>query len=175
MNLALWVVGLCAVSPGCGLAVQATRNVAAEMRDCVDDCREAARARTVARATWSAARQDFPARAYSRDYAAGFRDGVADFVTTGGAGQLLPVPPPRYLRGDYLTEQEYQALQDWLTGFRHGAAAAQGGGPKPGQAPPVREPFSDSVQPPPGTQKPPPEPALTPPRKVGPDPDKEEE
>src|SRR5262245_3197920 len=117
LKLVLWVAGLCAVGPGCGLAVQATRNVAAEVRDAVEDHRDAARAREVARATWDAHRAGFPARAYSRAYAEGFRDGVADYVTTGGAGQLLPIPPRRYLKGDYPTVQEYQALQDWLTGF----------------------------------------------------------
>src|SRR5262249_47330317 len=85
-HLIFWVVGLCACGSGCSLAVTATRNLALEMSDAVEDCREAVQARQLARKAWDTVRQNSPRRTYSRAYAAGFKDGFAHSLNTVGAG-----------------------------------------------------------------------------------------
>lgn len=128
MKLALSVIGLCAFSPGCGLAVNATRNLVAEMSEAQDGHRENIWHRKLANSAWNSLREARPGQTYSKDYVQGFKEGFVDSLDTGGTGQAPPLAPRKYLTGRCQTPQGYQTMEEWFAGFRHGAAVAKGSG-----------------------------------------------
>jgi hypothetical protein len=82
----------------------------------------------MAQEAWKTFREADPYPDYSAHYAQGFKQGFVEQLTTGGRGQLFPVPPKRYRKSRCHTPQDFQAGEDWLAGYLHGAAAAQDGG-----------------------------------------------
>jgi hypothetical protein len=82
----------------------------------------------MAKQAWKTLRKANPYQVYSDHFAHGFKQGFVDHLTTGGRGQLVPIPPQQYRKRWCHTPQDFQAEQDWLAGFRLGAAAAQEGG-----------------------------------------------
>ncbi len=127
-SFAFCLLGFCALSSGCGLLCNAAHNLAAETHREMDELEAFRRNRQWARSAWDAARGADPSRGYSPDYADGFKDGFADYLAAGGTGEPPAVPPRKYWKASYGTPQGYQAIEDWFTGFRHGAAVARDGG-----------------------------------------------
>lgn len=80
------------------------------------------------RATAMANSDDYTCDPYSADQACGFEDGFVDYVMYGGVGNPPSLPPRRYWRAKYQNGSGYQAIQDWYSGFRQGAAVAQASG-----------------------------------------------
>jgi hypothetical protein len=65
---------------------------------------------------------------YSRHYYRGFMDGFTDYLDAGGSGDPPPLPPRSYWRLYYQTPEGHEAIQDWFSGFRHGADVARASG-----------------------------------------------
>lgn len=125
-KLGLCILWLCCLSNGCTLAGNATRNLVGEASETVDDRLERIENWRTAKQAWKVLREANPYQAYSAPFAQGFKQGYVDQLTTGGRGQLLPIPPQR--RRWCHTPEDFQAGEDWLAGFRLGAAAAQEAG-----------------------------------------------
>jgi hypothetical protein len=65
---------------------------------------------------------------YSRHYYRGFIEGFRDYLDQGGTGEPPVLPPRSYWRLYYQTPEGHAAIQDWFTGFRHGADIARASG-----------------------------------------------
>jgi hypothetical protein len=66
--------------------------------------------------------------AYSIHYAEGFREGFIDYVEAGGSGEPPYLPPLRYRLTKARSPEGIAAVEDWYSGFRHGASIARGSG-----------------------------------------------
>ncbi len=73
---------------------------------------------------WKEVRTGVPG--YSRHYHRGFLVGFADYLQFGGNGEPPPVPPRQYWKQD--SPAGRQAVEDWFSGFRHGATIARRSG-----------------------------------------------
>jgi len=131
MRFAFGILGPCFMSFGCGPFALATHVLVIEpIQYCktADDILERRRDYTLAEETWQVFAQAHPDHPSSPDYANGFKDGFADYVYAGGTGEPPPLPPRQYWRITYETPQGHQAIEDWFSGFRFGAAVARGSG-----------------------------------------------
>lgn len=124
MKAAWWLLGLCALASGCSLVTSAARNVIVETRLCLDDLAEHNRNRKWAQAAWNQVCCE-SGEVAGKDYEHGFKDGFLDYLEGGGNGEPPTLPPKRYWQSCYQTPQGRQAVQDWFSGFRHGAAVAR--------------------------------------------------
>ncbi len=122
------LLGLVALSSGCGMYSNFARDTAFEVKRCTDETFERIRDRKLANTAWSEVEQSAEMGSHSADYARGFKDGYADYLFAGGTGEAQPALPECYWGVRYQTPQGYQAIQDWFGGFRHGVAAAQQSG-----------------------------------------------
>jgi hypothetical protein len=127
-NLAVLVLGLCALVSGCNLVLNATHNVAAEMHDHLDCYAGSVQHKRLARQVWQDVRAQNSGVWYSRDYANGFKEGFVDYLAGGGDGEPPAVPPSKYWKSTYETLEGHQAIEDWFAGFRHGVQAVVEGG-----------------------------------------------
>jgi hypothetical protein len=155
LALGLWTLG-----SGCNIFTLSARNLTEAPLDLLDNCRIDRRNHNWARDAWRQTRQANPDQTYSAHYGDGFVEGFADYLDAGGNGQPPVVPPYRYRRAGYLTPAGYQAAEDWLAGFRHGAEAAQASGLRkwntaattgvgiPDSGPPPQPPVPDAAVPP---------------------------
>lgn len=125
LNIALWVMGLCAVTSGCQLARYTIRNSAFEITEDVTDCREHIRNHKLADVAWREVEGAEPGLNYSADYARGFKRGFEDFLYLGGDGHPPGFPPSRYWKYRFETAEGQLAADDWFAGFQRGAAVAQ--------------------------------------------------
>jgi hypothetical protein len=82
----------------------------------------------LAEEAWAQFQGALPDACYSEDFGDGFKAGFADYLYAGGNGEPPPVPPRQYWKAQYETPQGQQMMQDWLRGFRHGAAVARDSG-----------------------------------------------
>src|SRR5436305_8253299 len=64
---------------------------------------------------------------FTEDYGAGFKKGFAEYLYEGDTTEPPPVPPPQYQTIKYQTPEGVRAIEDWFSGFRHGATVAQQG------------------------------------------------
>lgn len=64
----------------------------------------------------------------SEDFAAGFRDGYADYLESGGNGSPPAVPPLRYRRSGYLNPEGHARIRDYFAGFKTGTDCAAASG-----------------------------------------------
>jgi hypothetical protein len=128
MKWAPCLAGLCALVSGCNLVSSAAHNLTLESRQYLDTRAEEVRNRRWAEQAWEEERASAAPGTYSADYADGFRTGFADYLFAGGSGEPPYLPPPRYWTRRYQSPEGHGALQDWFTGFRHGAATAREGG-----------------------------------------------
>ena len=62
------------------------------------------------------------------DHAEGFKDGFAEYLFRGGDGESNLVAPLHYRQIKYQSPEGYAAIQDWFSGYRHGASAARASG-----------------------------------------------
>jgi hypothetical protein len=122
------VLGLCLPSMGCQLCVNGPRNILFELCDRTSDLAESKRNRRLAREAWADECAAKPDNEFSEDYAAGFEDGFVDYLEAGETAEPLPMLPAHYQKLRYQTPEGTRAIEDWVDGFRHGAAAAQEGG-----------------------------------------------
>ncbi|MCC6420327.1 MAG: hypothetical protein IT429_18995 [Gemmataceae bacterium] len=122
MRAVLMTVGACVLCSGCALVGEGARNLLSIPAQAVEQVREGARNRRLARAAWQQARA--MGGPYSEDYGDGFCDGFVDHLEFGGHGEPPPLPPRRYWGVNYQTAEGNLAVQDWFAGFRHGAAVA---------------------------------------------------
>jgi hypothetical protein len=147
---ALVLFGLSSLSSGCALFVDASRNFAVSLARPVERARERHRNYRWAEQAWAETCAADGAEPRSPDYAAGFKDGFAEYLFRGGNGEPPLVASLCYRGARYQTPQGYQAIQDWFTGYRHGASVAKKSGARewitgpsslraatPGPAPPV--------------------------------------
>jgi hypothetical protein len=125
-------VALAALGLGCTTVAEGVRNMIVEPAEyCwhLDNCIDHKRNRAVA---WQALAEFLRACpegvSYSVDFGRGFRDGFADYLFAGGAGNPPPVPPRYYWRPEYQNPEGQSAMRDWFIGFRRGAAAAKQSG-----------------------------------------------
>src|SRR5262249_37656383 len=123
--LLLPVLGLCA---GCELAANFVRTTCFEVGHSFEEGLERHRNRSRADEAWKQVQASCRDKAYSEDYARGFKAGYADFLFEGGCCEPPPFPPCSYWSIGYQTTDGAQAMADWTAGFRQGAAAAQASG-----------------------------------------------
>ncbi len=120
------VLGLALLSPGC-LAATGTRVLCFRFNRCLEDRAERRRNARWAEEAWELAAKQCDHGQHSDDYAWGFKDGFAEYLYRGRA-EPPPLPPEHYRSVRYQSAPGYQAIQDWFSGYRDGAAAAQQGG-----------------------------------------------
>jgi len=113
---------------GCSLATDATCLAVFTVKETAQDFSESVRNRKWADSAWEEVKHSAPHRAYSEDYACGFKDGFAHYLYRGGNGEPPPLPPEHYRKVRYQTPQGYKAIEDWFAGFRQGAMAARQSG-----------------------------------------------
>jgi hypothetical protein len=121
-TLALLVIALGLLSPGCAVIQDGVRVVSTDLQDGVVDTRERHRNRKLAEAAWKEI-AGTDACKYSADHGQGFVEGFADYLFWGKEEPPV-VPPARYRGFRYQTPQGYQASEDWFAGYRHGVAVA---------------------------------------------------
>ena len=118
-------------SSGCSMFYSGARTLLCEpLHYCApkDNTFATIRNRIVAEDVWRQFEKEQPDQTFSRDYASGFKDGYADYLYAGGSGEPPPLPPRRYWRKHYQTPAGHGAIEDWFSGFRHGASMAQASG-----------------------------------------------
>lgn len=154
----------CPLVLGCGgLYSIGTRNLCNEAKLIQDEHREHLHACSLANDAWRSVQANCPGRAYSADYARGFKAGFVDYLYAGGCGEPPALPPKCYRHFHAESAHGVQALQDWYAGFRHGAAVAKESGlrqfvvvslpPLPGA--PLPQPPGPAVATPNGATSPP--------------------
>jgi len=148
-GLSFWIVGLCAVSSGCDMAVITVRNLAYESALQTDNVLTCRRNRRLAHEAWTQAQSADPGHEYSKDYARGFKDGFADYLDAGGCGGPPPLPARHYWWIHYRTPQGHAAVTDWFAGFQHGVARAKESGFREWVTAPSPTPGPEILHPPP--------------------------
>lgn len=112
---------------GCTLARNAVHNLANETVAHWDEKKLSRQLRAEAEAAWAVYCPQ-AGGALSEDFAAGFRDGYADFLESGGNGSPPAVPPLRYRRSGYLNPEGHARIRDYFAGFKVGADTAAASG-----------------------------------------------
>jgi hypothetical protein len=116
-------------SSGCALIWDGSRNVALSVAKPIEILLECKRNRRWAEDAWEQVSAQATCReASSTDYAAGFKEGYANYLFRGGNGEPPLVAPLHYRHIKYQTPGGYEAIQDWFHGYRHGAAMARDSG-----------------------------------------------
>ncbi len=146
MALTLLALGLCPLTTGCRLAVNAARNLAYEPMRYTDDAVECYRNHRLACEAWDHVAEANGGKAFSRDYRRGFKDGYADYLRNQGTGMPPPVPPKCYWNQHYQTPEGHAAIEDWYAGFAHGAQAAREGWRAPFLTVPTHAEGPDAVR-----------------------------
>jgi hypothetical protein len=151
---------LAAHAAGCSSYLScAARNVTELPIQSCDEVKLRWRNRCRADEAWEQVRRGFGEESWTKDYAAGFKDGYADYLTNGGNGEPPATPPFCYRLRPYQTPDGLRAIEDWYAGFRHGSALGRASGFRetlviPLSAPPInavdRYPVLDLPTPLPG-------------------------
>jgi hypothetical protein len=115
----------CALSAGCQLGISDTRTAYAEVLPKFDDDRETQRNWELTNAAWVEHTRN--GRKYTTDYAQGFKEGLLEYLHSGGTAVAPVLPPKRYQSPHYENPQGAQSIRDWYAGFRRGAAVAASG------------------------------------------------
>jgi hypothetical protein len=113
---------------GCGFAQNTRRNIFASPLFAATEAVDHRRHLQMGREAWMEMAGAYPEYEYSCDYRRGFVDGFADYLDYGGTGEPPPVAPPIYRLSAYETPVGMQMAEDWMCGFRHGAATAKASG-----------------------------------------------
>jgi hypothetical protein len=115
----------CALSAGCQLVISDTRTDYPENMRKSDDERETKRNWELANAAWE--EHTTHGKKYTADYAQGFKEGLVEYLNSGGSAVPPAHPPKRYQTSRFENPQGAQAIRDWFAGFRRGAAVAASG------------------------------------------------
>ncbi len=99
-----------------------------------------------AKEAWGQFDQEFPEECWSKDYIRGYKDGYADYLTYGGNGEPPATPPFTYRLRPYQTPDGIRAIEDWYSGFRHGAAMARASGYRDSIVIPLSSPPINAVE-----------------------------
>jgi hypothetical protein len=145
MTMALaFVVG----AAGCSsyLTVAARNATELPIESC-DELKLSWRNRRRADDAWQHVRRGFGEQGWTKDYAAGFKDGYADYLDNGGNGEPPGTAPFRYQLRPYQTPDGLRAIDDWFAGFRHGAALARVSGYRETVIIPLSSPPINAVEP----------------------------
>ena len=121
------LLGWCLVSSGCALIEDGTRNTILSIKAPLERHSEWTRDRQWADEAWQRVCLAEGSNR-STDYAAGFKDGFAEYLFWGGDGEPPLVAPLQYRRLRYQTAEGYAAVADWFAGYRHGVAVAKASG-----------------------------------------------
>lgn len=108
---------------GCSLARNAVHNLANETAAHWDERKLSRQLRAEADAAWTAYCLQ-AGGALTDDFAAGFRDGYADYLESGGNGSPPAVPPLRYRRSGYLNPEGHARIREYFAGFKAGMDTA---------------------------------------------------
>jgi hypothetical protein len=122
--LALLMIGICLLNTGCELASLMHCNLSFEQDQRGDHRWEKIRNHFKADAAWACYRKANRQMKPSDDFAAGFKDGFTACLE----GNAPSLPPSKYWKGGYHTQQGCQAIHDWFAGFHEGTLAAQASG-----------------------------------------------
>jgi hypothetical protein len=134
------LLALCAANGGCSSFLEdSLRNLSEAPVRGLDELAYCSRNQEEAEEAWQLERRKGPER-YSRDFGAGFVAGYADYLDAGGTGSPPAVPPFRYRLVCYETPEGAQAIEEWYTGFRQGAAAARASGGRAARVIPLSAP-----------------------------------
>jgi hypothetical protein len=141
------IAGVLACAAGCGPLAYTARTVVLEPWEYCrtwSSFQEKRRDHDLAETALEAAVRAVPEHTFSEDYAAGFMEGYSDYLYAGGNGEPPPLPPRRYWRPRYETDEGRVAIQDWFAGYRHGADDARQSGYRnvvrvPASSPPLSE------------------------------------
>lgn len=117
-----WLVALAVLNAGCSLVSDGAHVIGYRTRRAFDDSREWHRDRRLAAAAWDEAARRTPG--LSADFGDGFKEGFAAYLFR-GVCEPPALPPSRYRTVRHQTPEGYRAAEDWLNGFRRGAADAQ--------------------------------------------------
>lgn len=118
----------CLLSCGCGLVGNATRVLVCEptaFNHWLEERRAEKRNAQLAEQHWHevvCARMGEPT---TDDYSHGFREGFVDFLRRGVPDYVPDLPPREYWKTAYQSPEGYQAIQEWYSGFKHGASVAR--------------------------------------------------
>jgi hypothetical protein len=140
----LMALAFLAGSAGCcsSFLTAAARNIVELPIQACDEKMLEQRNRRRAERAWAEVEHHFEGSFWTKDYAKGFMDGYADYLTNGGNGEPPATPPFRYRLHHYQTPDGLRAIDEWFAGFRHGAAMGQTSGDRdtiviPLSAPPI--------------------------------------
>lgn len=123
--LALALIGLSTLSPGCALVEDSCRNLCVGLKTPLQEHREKARNRQWAESAWQQVCATVGPERSSEDYAQGFKEGFAEYLFRGGDGEPPLVAPLRYRDPRYQNPEGYQRVHDWFHGYRHGSTMAR--------------------------------------------------
>jgi hypothetical protein len=125
----LLALAFIAGSAGCSsFLATAVRNLTELPIQACDETKLEWRNRRRAERAWAGVKHGVEGPAWTKDYANGFMDGYADYLTNGGNGEPPATPPFHYRLHHYQTPDGLRAMDEWFAGFRHGAAMAQASG-----------------------------------------------
>jgi hypothetical protein len=119
----LLIFSLSLLGPGCSLVHDGVSVLASRTCDALQEHHEWHRNRKWAEEAWKQCQAN-ATTTLSDDYAAGFKEGFAQFLYEGGNGEPPPLPPRQYRKLRYQSPEGYQAIEDWFAGYRQGSAAA---------------------------------------------------
>src|SRR5438105_4869157 len=121
IRFTLLLLAVCFANGGCSSFLEeSVRNLTEAPVRGLDDVAYCSRNQEVAEEAWQLERRKGPER-YSRDHAAGFVAGYADYLDAGGNGNPPAVPPFRYRLVCSESPEGARAVEEWYAGFRHGS------------------------------------------------------
>jgi hypothetical protein len=91
----------------------------------------------------------------SPDFCLGFKQGYAEYLYAGGKGNPPPIPPRCYWNSKFQSTEGHQAIGDWFTGYRAGAAVAKQSGQRELVIVPASTALAPALPPPLPPQPPP--------------------
>lgn len=122
LGIAIW---LCSTGTGCNLYLTAARNTTFEVCRSIDHCSEKVRDERQAETAWHRFQQNCRGAKISDDFAAGFKEGYADLLYWGRAGEPPTLPPRHYWKAKYQSPRGHQAIDEWYAGFMQGREQAR--------------------------------------------------
>ena len=125
---------------GCPFVKYGAENMCIMPRNRIETMVLRHRLRGLAHAAWMDVARSDPEHGFSKTYAEGFQDGYVDFLEYDGNGEPPAAPPRRFQSPALRSPEGQQAIEDWFTGFRHGAQVAHASGFREGIVVPISLP-----------------------------------
>src|SRR5262249_28490925 len=129
MRMKCWLWGIVAFLPsGCGIFEYSAINTVVATARQVDEWKTRAHYRCLADKAWTDARRACPGEKFSKDYAKGFKRGYVETIDRNGTPLPPSMPPYCYRAWHYQSPAGHEAIDEWFSGYRHGAAVAVASG-----------------------------------------------